>query len=1102
MGLLIDDLSMPFTHLHVHSHYSLLDGLSKIDDLVAMVKELGMDSLALTDHGVVYGLIEFYTKARAAGIKPILGCEMYVAPRKLTDKESGIDSTNYHLILLAKNYEGYQNLMRLVSSAHLEGYYYKPRTDREHLKRYSKGLIASSSCLKGEISQALIKNNYELARKLTVEYKDLFEEGNFYLELQPHPEIPEQKVVNDGMVKLSEEFNLPCIVTCDSHYLKPEDGPAQDILLAIQTGSTIYDEGRLSLKGKDFSLKTPEAIEEQMADYPKIKEYMENTHKIAEQCNVEIPMGKPIFPRFELPQPFTNSLDYLKSLLETNFPKFHFQDEKQARERLNYELSVIEKTGFADYFLIVHDFITYARNKGIFTNTRGSAAGSLILYILGITDIDPLKYDLFFERFLNPERISPPDIDSDVPDVSRQEIIEFITKRYGADHVSQIVTFGMMQSRLAVRDVTRALGYPYEMGDKISKLLGQATKESLADALNEIHELKDLYDTDSAAHEIIDNAQKIEGVARHASIHAAGIVIAREPLTDYTALQRSAKSDSSVVAQYVGHDIESIGLVKMDILGLKNLTVIKNALRIIRKIEGEENELKLDALGFEDKEVYKLLSAGETVGVFQLESTGMRRFLKELKPTRFEDIIAMVALFRPGPMQFLPEYIDRKNGKIKFDYMLPELEPILKDTYGIMVYQEQLMRMARDISGFSLGEADILRKAVGKKNAELLAKQKIKFIEGGIKMGHKEKELNKLWEWIQPFAQYGFNKSHAASYARIAYQTAYLKTHYPSAFLAALLTSDYGDLDRIAIEINECERMKIKVLPPSVNHSFVEFGVDKESGDIRFSLAAIKNVGTMVAEAITEERKKNGPYKNLADYLARLDKHYLNRKTLESLIKAGAMDDFGDRNCMSGNLDKIVEAVNDLHTVKDACQMDLFGANDGNASVPQTQNLKFLDSMPNDNLTSDSKGGLSDGKSSVAVKTQPNLMIRLNWEKDYLGLYLSDHPLRQFQIVLSKISQNIGSCKTKPIGSRVKLGGMIVSVKQILTKKGEPMAFVVLTDTAFDKIEVVIYPRVLLNSVSIVAQDKVVIIDGKLTEREGNKQVVCDSIEELKSIDE
>ncbi len=1092
---------MPFTHLHVHSHYSLLDGLSKIDDLVARVKELGMDSLALTDHGVVYGLIEFYTKARAAGIKPILGCEMYVAPRKLTDKESGIDSLNYHLILLAKNYTGYQNLMRLVSCAHLEGYYYKPRTDKEHLKQYSEGLIASSSCIKGEISQALLKNNYELAKKLALEYKNIFEEGNFYLELQPHPEIPEQKIVNDGMVKLADDLKLPCIVTCDSHYLRPEDGPAQDILLAIQTGTTIYDEGRLSLKGKDFSLKTSETIEKEMADYPKIKEYMENTHKIAEECNVEIPMGKPIFPRFELPEPFTNSLDYLKSLLENNFTKFHFQDEKQARERLDYELGVIENTGFADYFLIVYDFITYAHNQGIFTNTRGSAVSSLILYILGIIDIDPLKYNLFFERFLNPERISPPDIDIDVSDVSRQEIIEYITKRYGADHVSLIVTFGMMQSRLAVRDVTRALGHPYEIGDKISKLLSQATKESLADAIKEIKELKELYESDSIAHEIIDNAQKIEGVARHASIHAAGIVIAREPLTDYTALQRSAKSESNVVAQYTGHDIESIGLVKMDILGLKNLTVIKNALRIIRKIGGEDNELKLDNLGFEDKEVYKLLSAGETVGVFQLESTGMRRFLKELKPTRFEDIIAMVALFRPGPMQFLPEYIDRKNGRIKCEYMLPELEPILKDTYGIMVYQEQLMRIARDVAGFSLGGADILRKAVGKKIAKLLAEQEAKFIEGGVKMGHKEKEMKKLWQWIQPFAQYGFNKSHAASYARIAYQTAYLKTHYPNAFLAALLTSDYGDLDRIAIEINECERLKIKVLPPSVNHSFVEFGVDKDSGDIRFSLAAIRNVGTMVAEAVTEERKQNGTYKNLADFLTRLDKHYLNRKTLESLIKAGAMDDFGDRNSMSDNLDKIVEAVNDLHTDKNTCQMDLFDDGSEGPVMPKTQNLKFLDSFPNRDVTEEQGDCDNTEKGAVALKTRPNLMIRLSWEKDYLGLYLSDHPLRQFQGVLAKISQPICNCKEKPIGSRVKIGGMIISVKQILTKKGEPMAFAVLTDATFDKIELVVYPRVLLNSVSIIAKDKVVIIDGKLTERDGNKQIVCESIEELTSVD-
>jgi DNA polymerase-3 subunit alpha len=1030
-----------------------------------------------------------------------LGCEMYIAPRKLTDKESGTDSSNHHLILLAKNYVGYQNLMRLVSIAHLEGYYYKPRTDKEHLKQYREGLIASSSCIKGEISQALLKNNYELAKTLTLEYKNIFEPGNFYLELQPHPEMPEQKIVNDGMVKLSEDLNIPCIVTCDSHYLRPEDGPAQDILLAIQTGTTIYDENRLSLKGKDFSLKTPAIIERELADYPKIKEYMENTHKIAEECQVEIPMGKPIFPRFELPKPYTHSIDYLKALLAENFPNFHFKDDKQAKERLDYELSVIEKTDFSDYFLIVHDFITYARDRGIFTNTRGSAAGSLILYVLGITDINPLDYDLFFERFLNPERISPPDIDSDVPDVSRQEIIEYISKRYGADHVSQIVTFGMMQSRLAVRDVTRALGHPYAIGDKISKLLGQATKDSLEEALREIRELKELYDSDSVAQEIIDNAKKIEGVARHASIHAAGVLITREPLTDYTALQRSAKSDSSVVAQYTGHDVESIGLVKMDILGLKNLTVIKNALRIIRKIGGEDNELKLDNLGFENKEVYKLLSEGETVGVFQLESTGMRRFLKELKPTKFEDIIAMVALFRPGPMKFLPEYIDRKHGRIKSLYMLPILEPILKETYGIMVYQEQLMRMARDVAGFTLSEADILRKAVGKKNADLLAKQEAKFIEGGEKLGHKEKEMKKLWEWIQPFAQYGFNKSHAASYARIAYQTAYLKTQYPSAFLAALLTSDYGDLDRIAIEINECERLKIKVLPPSVNHSFVEFGVDKDSGDIRFSLAAIKNVGTMVAEAITEERKQNGIYKNLADFLTRLDKHYLNRKTLESLIKAGAMDDFGDRNSMSDNLDKIIEAVNDLHTDKNTCQMDLFNDGSEGPVLPKTQNLKFLDSFPNRDADHNTDDKENYGSGAVALKTKPNLMIRLSWEKDYLGLYLSDHPLRQFQGVLAKISQSICTCKEKPMGSHVKIGGMIISVKQILTKKGEPMAFAVLTDTTFDKIELVVYPRVLLNSVSIIVKDKVVLIDGKITERDGNKQIVCESIEELTSAD-
>ncbi|RLG13345.1 DNA polymerase III subunit alpha, partial [Candidatus Pacearchaeota archaeon] len=815
---------MYFTHLHVHSHYSLLDGLARPEQLLKQAKEMGLDALALTDHGVMYGAIEFYSLAKKMGIKPIIGCEVYLAPNSLTDKTPKTDTKFYHLVLLAKNKTGYYNLLKLVTVAELEGFYYKPRIDKEVLKKHSDGLIALSACTKGEIPLALLAGNFERASHLAQEYQEIFGKDNFYLELQHHPELPEQEKINNGLLKLSKELNIPAIVTTDVHYIKKEDKKAQDVLLAIQTGTDIENQDRFSMKEMDLYFKSSEEIEKDFSKHP---ELFENIKKIVSQCNLELNLGEIILPHFITPEG-EDSFKYLKKIALQNFKKIYSSKNKEAKERFDYELGVIKKTGFADYFLIIQDFIRFTKEENILTNTRGSAAGSLIAYVLGITSVDPLEYGLYFERFLNPERIQPPDIDLDVADNRRADLINYITKKYGQDHVAQIITFGIMKSRLAVRDVTRALGHPYALGDRISKLLPQNIM--IDKALSIAPELKRLYETDTDARDIIDMAKQLEGVARHASTHAAGVVISREPLVHYSPLQHSSRNDKEVITQYDMYALEKIGLLKVDILGLANLTIIKNALRIIKKVYGDE--IDLDKVGYEDKKVYKLLSDGNTVGVFQTESAGMRRYLQELKPTQFEDIIAMLSLYRPGPMEFIPTFISRKRGKEKIIYLHPKLKPILENTYGICIFQEQLMKIAHDLGGFSMAEADVLRKAVGKKIKTLLQAQKERLIEGMIKNDIKKPIAEKIWAWVEPFARYGFNKSHSASYARITYQTAWLKAHYPNAFMAALLTSDFGNLDRIAIEIAECQRLGIAVMPPSVNESFAEFGIDKKTGNI------------------------------------------------------------------------------------------------------------------------------------------------------------------------------------------------------------------------------------------------------------------------------
>ena len=1053
---------MYFTHLHTHSHYSLLDGMNRIDDIISWAEKMGVNSIALTDHGVLYGAIEFYIKAKEKGIKPIIGCEMYLAPRSRFDKTPKVDTKFYHLILLAKNYEGYKNLLKLVTIAELEGFYYRPRIDKEVLKQNSEGLIALSACLRGEIPQALLNNDYELAKKLVTEYKEIFGEENFYLELQDHPELEEQNKVNELLYQLAKETNTGVVLTCDSHYPLKEDKNVHEVLLAIQTGSDTSSDDRLTMVHTDLHLKTLEEILPRYQDKPDL---FQNIEKIVNACNLEIPLETLIFPQYDTPDN-KPAFDYLKELAYENFSKMHFDDPDEAKKRLDYELEVIRKTNFADYFLVIRDIVRFAEENKILTNTRGSAAGSLAAYVLGITHIDPIKYDLYFERFLNPERIEPPDIDLDVADDRRQDIINYISQKYGPDHVAQVLTFGIMKSRLAVRDVNRALGHPYSLGDQIAKLIPQNLK--IDDALNTVPELKQLYETNNDVKEVIDIARRLEGLARHASTHAAGVVIAPEPMVNFAPLQHSSRSEKEIVTQYEMNSLKHVGLVKIDILGLANLTIIRNALRIIRKVY--DTEIDLDSLGFDDKKVYQLLSRGETIGVFQVESEGMRKYLKDLKPSSLEDIIAMLALYRPGPMELIPQFIRRKHGEEKYSYLHPALKPILEKTYGIMVYQEQLMKIAHDLAGFSLGEADILRKAVGKKIKTLLEAQREKMINGMIKNGVKKETALQIWEWVEPFARYGFNKGHSASYARITYQTAWLKAHYPDAYMAALLTSDFGNLDRIAIEVKECERLGIKVLPPSVNYSFVEFGVDKDTHNILFALSAIKNVGTGVAQMIQDERQKNGPFKNLSDFLKRIPRQVLNRKTLESLIKSGALDCFGSRELMVNKLDELLALSYKLNEDSNSLQMGLF----------HEDNDDILARL---------------GEAPPINKTQ-----RLLWEREYLGIYLTGHPLDDYKNIIGKVALTASQISNIALGTKVKVCGFVSRIQKVRTKSGQLMVFSQVSD--YNKsIEVIFFPTVLATYGENLGEDKIVIVEGRIDRRNGEYQIIGDRVEEIKPLE-
>ncbi|MDD4995309.1 MAG: DNA polymerase III subunit alpha [Patescibacteria group bacterium] len=1052
---------MKFVHLHTHSHYSLLDGLGKIPALVSRAKELGMPALALTDHGAMYGAIEFYTTCRKEGIKPIIGVEAYVAPNRRFDKRPRIDDGAFHLVLLAETLEGYKNLLRLTSKAYLEGFYYRPRMDKEILREYSRGIIASTACLGGQIPRALMAERFEDAENLVTEYKSIFGADNFFLELQDHPELPEYEILNPRIMDLAKATGTPLIATKDIHYVYPDDRQAQDLLTCVQTGKTVNDTDRLNMANHDASMTSPEHMAEAFAHVP---EAIENTVKIAERCNVEIPLGGNILPVFHVPTGESDNA-YLRRLCEKGLGDRFPVAGPEIRERLEYELSTIERMGFASYFLIVSDFVNWAKDRGIMVGPgRGSAAGSIVSYVLKITDIDPLRYGLLFERFLNPDRISMPDIDLDFADDRRGEVIEYVVKKYGSDNVAGIITFGTMASRAAVRDVGRVLGWPYGEVDRIAKLIPppiQGKHIPLVKSVKENPELRAVYEGDARVKELLDLSMKLEGTVRHASQHACGIVISDKPLTEYVPLQAVPDGDIDRVTQYSLHPIEDIGLLKMDFLGLANLTIIQNALDIIGAVYHEK--IDIEKIPLDDKKAFELLGRGETTGVFQLESDGMKRYIKELKPTEMEDIIAMVALYRPGPMQWIDSFIRRKHGKERIEYEHPLMENALKNTYGIPVYQEQVMQVSKDMAGFTGGEADTLRKAMGKKIAALMKEMKDKFIKGAVKQGVARDKADKVFTRLEDFAAYGFNKSHATCYAMIAYRTAFLKARYPNCFMAALMNSDSQNIDRITIEVDECRKMGLEVLPPDVNESFGKFAIVPNTNKIRWGLSAIKNLGEDIVKTIVHERKANGNFRDLEDFISRINTKNFNKKSLESLIRSGALDLFGERNQLLQNIEILLEFHRGIQKEIESGQSSLF------AGSPEV------------------------GRSRLTLRPVPAApkRERLQWERELLGLYVTEHPFRELEEALGDAITRLSELAHRREGF-VKIGGVLTTMKKILTRKNETMLFARIEDTSGD-IELIIFPNTYRDFSAVWQADNTIIVSGKISDKDGEPKVIVNS---------
>lgn len=1082
-----EELAKKFCHLHVHSHYSLLDGLGKVPQLLDRAIELGMSALAITDHGTMYGVIEFYEKAKEKGIKPIIGLEAYLAPRKMTDKTPRIDSDNRHLTLLAKNDQGYRNLIKITSAGHLQGYYYKPRIDMDFLREHSEGIVCLSGCMNGPVANSIILNNDKQAREFAEKLREMFGE-DFYLELQYHPGNTDQEKANEGMIKLARELNIPLVATGDIHYIYPEDNKVQDTLVCIQTGKLLSDTDRLNMMDSDLSMATPDKMAEVFAHVP---DAVYNTGLVAEKCNLELKLNDYHFPKVEKPENFTDDYDYLdwlvvKGMVERYGDAKLVENEDFDREgvlqaleskyveRMKYEMEVIQRMGFPSYFLIVWDFVKYAKGNGILVGPgRGSAAGSIVAYALKITDLCPIKYGLLFERFLNPDRISLPDIDLDFADDKRGEVLKYVAEKYGEDKVAQIITFGTMKARVAVRDAGRVMGFSYSDVDRIAKLIDPKLK--LKDSIADNQDLKQIYDSDPAIKELLDMSVKLEGVARHFGMHACGVVISPTPLTDFVPLQEATKGDTKMLSQYSLHPVEAAGLVKMDFLGLANLTIMNNAIRVIRKVY--EEEIDLDTIPFDDKKTYEMLALGLSTGVFQLESSGMKKYLKRLKPQNLDDVIAMAAMYRPGPLNsgMTDEFIDRKNGLKKIEYYHPTMENALKDTYGVVIYQEQCMQLSKDMAGFTGGQADTLRKAMGKKIKELMEKVGKDFLEGCEKNGISKGAAQKVFDDMAKFAEYGFNKAHSTCYGIISYKTAWLKANYPPAYMAAVLTSEQNNTDRLAIVIEECERMGLNVLPPDINESFVEFGVVRETKDIRYALAAIKNVGAGISEEIVEERKKNGPFKHLGDFTLRMTQYGLNRKTLESLIKCGAMDKFGTRAAMINSVELILAFGRDAGKVAALGQTDIFGVMGGGKDSNQQQTSLVIPNM--------------------AEVTKKEL---LGWEKELMGMYLSDHPLGEYKNYLRKYTEECRNLTLDMEGNKVRVGGVVTQIKKITTKKGDAMAFVTIEDLSAN-VEMLIFPKLYKESPDLWKDGAIVLVEGVISTKDGAVKILADKVKEISS---
>ena len=1070
-------MTVNFTHLHVHTEYSLLDGSNKINEYVSRVKELGMKSAAITDHGVMFGCIDFYKAAKAAGIKPILGCEVYVAPGSRFDKEKGKEEDRYyHLVLLAETQEGYQNLIKIVSYGFVDGFYYKPRVDMELLEQYHEGIIALSACLAGEVARNLARGFYEEGKEAALRYEKIFGKGNFFLELQDHG-IPEQRQVNHELIRMSRETGIELVATNDVHYTYSSDAEAHDILLCVQTGKSLKDENRMRYEGGQYYVKSEE---EMRRLFPYAPEAIENTGKIAERCNVEIEFGVTKLPKFDVPNGYT-AWEYLNKLCFEGLDKRYTDNKEELKKRLNYELGVIKDMGYVDYFLIVWDFIRYAREHGIMVGPgRGSAAGSLVSYTLGITKLDPIKYDLLFERFLNPERVSMPDIDVDFCFERRQEVIDYVVEKYGKDQVVQIVTFGTMAARGVIKDVGRVMDVPYVQCDTIAKMIPQELNITIDKAMKANPELKKIYETDETVRKLIDMSRRLEGLPRHTSMHAAGVVISQKPVMEYVPLSRG--SDGSLVTQFTMTTLEELGLLKMDFLGLRTLTVIQNAEKLVRRDKGIE--LDMDKIDYEDKKVYGMLGAGKTEGVFQLESTGMKNFMKELKPGNLEDIIAGLSLYRPGPMDFIPQYIKGKNNPEEIHYDCPELEPILKATYGCIVYQEQVMQIVRSLGGYTLGRSDLVRRAMSKKKASVMEKERQNFVYGNeeegvpgcIHCGISEKIANKIYDDMIDFAKYAFNKSHAAAYAVVSYQTAFLKYYYPVEYMAALMTSVIHNPSKVAEYILSSRKMQIEILPPDINFGESEFSADH--GAIRYGLSAIKSLGAPMIRAIVEERNENGKYQSLRDFIERMSGRELNKRAIENLIKAGALDQVaGNRRQKLMVYAEIVDAVNQEKKNAMTGQMSLF-----------------------DLISDEEKEAYEIQMPKVEEYSKEEL---LSFEKEVLGVYISGHPLEEYEerwrknitarTVDFQIDEELGTSKAGD-GEIAVIGGIITNKTVKYTRNNKVMAFLTIEDLV-GTVEVVVFPNDYEKNVQKMEEDSKVFIRGKVQgDADKASKLICEKI--------